>query len=334
VLLKEDLAVMRPFQLALVILVCALGQLSASGQAQNLKVGMTSKTLFYLPLYVAEKKGFYNAENLKVELILIGRSDVHLQALLTGEIHFATVNADGVIVVNEKGANLKVIGGVDNAAPYILVGAKAIKKIDDLKGARLGVTSLRGGATSILLEYLKTKGLHFPKDFFMTIIAGGTSVRLTALESGAIGGAVLGFPYSDIAVDQGFNRLGDTTEVISAYQFNGLTVNSAWAEKNRATVVKFLKAHIRALRWIYEQPEQATEFFISEMGVKQPYARRGIDYFTKHKVFPIDGAVTLDGLKANIDVQFRDGVLKEPLPGPEKYADQSYVRQAQKELGL
>jgi hypothetical protein len=27
-------------------------------------------------------------------------------------------------------------------------------------------------------------------------------------------------------------------------------------------------------------------------------------------------------------------VLKEPLPGPERYADQSYVRQAQKELGL
>jgi len=51
-------------------------------------------------------------------------------------------------------------------------------------------------------------------------------------------------------------------------------------------------------------------------------------------VFPIDGSVTLEGLKANIDVQFRDGVLKEPLPTPERYADQSFVRQAQKELGL
>ena len=168
----------------------------------------------------------------------------------------------------------------------------------------------------------------------MTVISGGTTARLTALESGAIAGAVLGVPYSDIALDQGFNRLGDTMEVISTYQFNGITVNPAWAEKNRTTVVKFLKAHIRSLRWIHEQPAQATELFISEMGVKQPYARRGIDYFTKNKVFPIDGSITLDGLKVNIDVQFRDGVLKEPLPTPEKYADQSYVRQAQKELGL
>lgn len=325
---------MKRIVMAVLIFSCSVIALSSASHGQTLKVGMTSKTLFYLPFYVAQKKGFYSAENVKVELILIGRSDVHLQALLTGEINFATVNADGVILLNERGANLKVIAGVDNAAPYVLVGAKPYKKIDDLRGARLGVTSLRGGATSILLEYLKTKGLHFPKDFTMTIISGGTASRLTALESGAIGGAILGFPYSDMAVDQGFNRLGDTMEVISAYQFNGVTVNSSWAEKNRATVVKFLKAHIRALRWIHEQPEQASEFFVSEMGVKQPYARRGVDYFTKNKVFPIDGSVTMEGLKANIDVQFRDGILKEPLPSPEKYADQSYVRQAQKELGL
>jgi NitT/TauT family transport system substrate-binding protein len=302
--------------------------------AQSLKVGMTSKTLFYLPFYVGLKKGFYNAENLKVELIFIGRSDVQLQALIAGEINFGALNSDGVILVNEKGGNLKVIAGVDNAAPYILVGGKVYKKIDDLRGARIGVSGLRGGATSILVDYLKSKGLQYPRDYTFTVISGGTTARLSALETGAIAAGILGIPYSDIAIDQGFNRLGDTMEVISTYQFNGITVNPSWAEKNRATVVKFLKAHIRSLRWIHEQPDQATELFTSEMGVKQPYARRGIDYFTKNKVFPIDGSVTLDGLKVNIDVQFRDGVLKEPLPKPERYADQSYVRQAQKELGL
>jgi ABC-type nitrate/sulfonate/bicarbonate transport system substrate-binding protein len=271
---------------------------------------------------------------LKVELILIGRSDVQLQALIAGEINFGTLNSDGIILVNEKGGNLKVIAGVDNAAPYILVGGKAYKKIDDIKGARIGVSGLRGGATSILVDYLKSKGLQYPRDYSFTVISGGTAARLTALESGAIAAGILGIPYSDIAIDQGFNKLGDTMEVISTYQFNGITVNPSWAEKNRATVVRFLKAHIRSLRWIHEQPDQATELFTSEMGVKQPYARRGIDYFTKNKVFPIDGSVTLEGLKVNIEVQFRDGILKEPLPAPEKYADQSYIRQAQKELGL
>jgi ABC-type nitrate/sulfonate/bicarbonate transport system substrate-binding protein len=201
--------------------------------AQSLKVGMTSKTLFYLPFYVGLKRGFYAAENLKTELILIGRSDVQLQALIAGEINFGTLNADGVILVNEKGANLKVIAGVDNAAPYILVGGKAYKKLEDLRGARLGVSGLRGGATSILTDYLKSKGLHYPRDYTFTVISGGTAARLTALETGAIAAGILGIPYSDIAIDQGFNKLGDTMEVISTYQFNGITVNPAWAEKNR-----------------------------------------------------------------------------------------------------
>ena len=302
--------------------------------AQTLKVGITSKTLFFMPYYVGQKKGFYAAENLKVEPVLIGRSDVQLAALLAGELQIGSLNADATIVINEKGGNLKVIAGVDNSAPYILVGGKTTKKVDDLKGAIIGVSALRGGATSILLDYLKSKGLLYPRDFTMVVISGGTSARLISLEGGAIAGTVLGIPYSDIAIDQGFNKLGDTLELIPTYQFNAVTINPAWAEKNRTSVVRFLKAHIRSLRWIYKQPDQAAEFFTQEMGVKPPYARRGVDYFTKNKIFPIDGAVTLDGLKVNIEVQARDGVLKEPLPPPEKYVDLSYLKQAQKELGL
>ena len=119
---------MVPTLYSLVFLLSIILLSGPPAAAQSLKVGMTSKTLFYLPFYVGLKKGFYAAENLKTELILIGRSDVQLQALIAGEIDFGTLNADGVILVNEKGANLKVIAGVDNAAPYILVGGKAYKK--------------------------------------------------------------------------------------------------------------------------------------------------------------------------------------------------------------
>ena len=132
--------------------------------AQTVKVGITSKTLFFMPYYVGQKKGFYAAENIKIEPVMIGRSDVQLAALLSGELQIGSLNADATIVINEKGGNLKVIAGVDNSAPYILVGGKPYKKIDDLKGARIGVAALRGGATSILLDYLKSKGLLYPRD--------------------------------------------------------------------------------------------------------------------------------------------------------------------------
>jgi NitT/TauT family transport system substrate-binding protein len=315
--------------------VLLLTAMIAPAAGQSLKAGYISKDLNYLPFFIALKKGFYAKEGIPVDLVSIGRSDIQLQALVAGELHFANINADNIIIWNERtNGNLKVAAGSSNAAPYQLIGAKHIKRIEDLKGQRLGVNSLSGGATSILLSYLKSKGLIHPRDFSMSVIAGGTPARLSALESGAVAGAVLVMPFSDIAIDKGFPKLGDTTEIISNYQFNNININPAWAEKNRAAVVKFIRAHIQALHWIFEHQADTVEFLNKEFGLPTQYARRGIEYYTKNKVYPINGDVTLSGLKVNIEVQAQDGIIKGALPPPEKYIDLSYLRQAQKELGL
>jgi NitT/TauT family transport system substrate-binding protein len=304
-------------------------------RTQTLKAGYVSKDLNYLPFFIAQKKGLYAKEGVAVDLVSIGRADVQLQALVAGELHFANINADNIIAWNERtNGNLKVAAGSSNAAPYLLIGAKNVKKLDDLKGQKLGVASLKGGATSILSAYLKTKGFVYPRDYSMIIIAGGTPARLSALESGAVAGAVLVTPFSDMAVDKGFTKLGDTTEVISSYQFNNINIDPAWAEKNRPAVVKFIKAHVQALRWIYEHQADTVEFLSKEFGLPAQYGKRGIDYYTKNKVYPINGDVTIAGLKVNIEVQVQDGVITGAVPAPEKYIDLSYLRQAQKELGL
>ncbi|HVO93273.1 MAG TPA: ABC transporter substrate-binding protein [Terriglobales bacterium] len=317
----------------LVVLACPMVFQRAG--AENLKAGYVSKDLNYLPFFIAQKKGLYSKEGIAVDLVSIGRADVQLQALVAGELHFANINADNIIAWNERtNGNLKVTAGSSNAAPYLLIGAKNVKRLDDLKGQKLGVASLKGGATSILSAYLKTKGLIYPRDYSMIIIAGGTPARLSALESGAVAGAVLVTPFSDMAIDKGFNKLGDTTEVITNYQFNNININPTWAEKNRPAVVKFIKAHVQALRWIYEHQADAVEFLNKEFGLPTQYGKRGIDYYTKNKVYPINGDVTIAGLKVNIEVQIQDGVIAGAVPAPEKYIDLSYLRQAQKELGL
>jgi NitT/TauT family transport system substrate-binding protein len=323
---------MKKLFMMLLVLVVVIGAPAPWVSAQTVRAGYTSKTIFYLPFFAAQKKGFYEAEGLQVQLIQMGSSSIHLQALIAGEIHFANISPDGPILYNEKGGNLKVIAGVDNAAPYVLIGGKNHKRLEDLKGAKLGASSLKGGATTLLVEYLKAKGLHYPRDYTIVVIAGGTPARLSALESGAIAAVVLGIPVADIAIDRGFHRLGDVLEVLPKFQFTAVHTNPAWAEKNRATVVKFLKAHIRSFRWIYDRPDEAADFYMKEAGVQMPYARKGIDYFIKNQVYPRDGAPTLEGLKANIEVQAKDGLLTGPLPPVEKYVDLSYIKQAQKQL--
>ncbi len=331
---KEGSRVMRGISISVFFIVLVL---STPGivSAQRVTAGYVSKDLNYLPFFIGLKKGLYAKEGVQVDLVSIGRADIQLQALVAGELHFANINTDNIIIWNERtNGNLKVAAGSSNAAPYLLIGAKNIRKLEDLKGHRLGVASLTGGATSILLAYMKSKGFVYPRDFSLSIIAGGTPARLSALESNAIAGAVLGIPFADVAVDKGFSKLGDTMEVISTYQFNNININPTWAEKNRPAVVKFIKGHIQALRWIYDHPADTADFLTKEFGLQAPYARRGIDYYTKNKVYPINGDVTLAGLKVNIAVQAQDGIIKGSLPPPEKYIDLSYLREAQKELGL
>jgi ABC-type nitrate/sulfonate/bicarbonate transport system substrate-binding protein len=165
------------------------------------------------------------------------------------------------------------------------------------------------------------------------VVSGGTPARLSALETGAVAGVVLGIPASDIAIDRGFNRLGDIIEVIPQLQFTAVGANPIWAAKNRTNVVKFLKAHILGLRWVYDHLDEAADLYMNEMGVQMPYARRGVEYMTKNAFFPRDGSITMDGLRVNIELQAKDGFLRAPLPKPEKYVDGSYLKQAQIELG-
>lgn len=319
---------------ALVVLFSGCLLLAHPLSAQTVKVGYTSKTIFFLPFFAAQKKGFYDAEKLKVELIQMGTPAVSLQALIAGQIHISNINPDGIIIVDEKGANLKAIAGVVNGVAYTLVGGKPYKKLEDIKGTRLGVGSLKGGPTTFLLEYLRVKGFTYPRDYSLALISGGTPARLAALESGAISAAVLGVPQSDMALDRGFNRLGDVIETLPTFQFTTVNVNPSWAEKNRSTVVKFLKAHIRSLGWIHDHLAEAADLMTSEMGIKPPYARKGVDYFVQKGLFPRDGAITLEGMRINIEVQARDGLITPPLPPPEKHIDLSYLREAHKELGF
>jgi ABC-type nitrate/sulfonate/bicarbonate transport system substrate-binding protein len=318
---------------ALVVLFSGSVFLARPLPAQPVKVGYTTKTIFFLPLFVAQQKGFYDSEDLKVELIHMGTPAVNLQALIAGQIHISNINPDGIIIVNEKGANLKAIAGMINGVAYTLVGGKPYKKLEDIRGTRLAVGSLKGGPTTFLLEYLRAKGLTYPRDYSMVLVSGGTPARLAALEGGSVSAAVLGVPQSDMALDRGFNRLGDVLDVLPTFQFTTVNVNPIWAEKNRAFVVKFLKAHIRSLGWIHDHIDEAADIMTREMGIKPPYARKGVAYFTSKGLFPRDGSITMEGMKVNIEVQARDGLITPPLPPPEKHIDLSYLRQAQKELG-
>jgi ABC-type nitrate/sulfonate/bicarbonate transport system substrate-binding protein len=83
---------------AVVLLLLSVSVAPGAARSQTVRAGYTSRDLNYLPFFIAQKRGFYAKEGLQVDLVSIGRSDVQLQALVTGDLHFANINADGIII--------------------------------------------------------------------------------------------------------------------------------------------------------------------------------------------------------------------------------------------
>ena len=97
-------------------------------------------------------------------------------------------------------------------------------------------------------------------------------------------------------------------------------------------MVRFMKGVVQALRWLHDNKEPAIEFLSREIQLKPTHARKGWEFYTQNQLWPVDGAVTLEGMKYNIRIYADQTGMKGPLPDPAKFVDQSYLSEALREL--
>lgn len=313
------------------LLVAATSAASAQEKIQ-FPVGASSKTLGYSPLWVASKQGFFSQQGLDGQVILLRGTPQAVQALIAGSLYVASGGPESFVEVSERGVETVFIGGVINGLSHFIIGGKNYKSYESLRGATLGGSSLTGGTVTALKQVLKAKGLEYPRDYNILVIAGGSSANLAALASGQIAATTVAVPLNFAAEEAGFNLIGRLADVIPNYEQTALAAKRSWAEKNRPLVVRFMKAMIQAHRWLYANKEPAVDFLIKEMKLTPAHARKGWEYYTENHIWHPDGDLTLEGLKYNIRIYEEQTQTKGPPLTPAKYVDQSYLKEALKQL--
>jgi ABC-type nitrate/sulfonate/bicarbonate transport system substrate-binding protein len=179
---------------------------------------------------------------------------------------------------------------------------------------------------------LKARGLEYPRDYKLLVI-GGSPQTFTALTTGQIAAAALSLPLNYAAEEIGFNEIGRFIDVIPHYQLAGPAMKRSWAEKNRPLLIRFMKAMALTMRWLHQNREAAVDFMAKEMKLKREHARRGWEFYTENRVWHPDSDVNVEGLKTTIQIFWEATQPKAPLPSPSKYLDQSYLKEALRELG-
>ena len=130
--------------------------------AQTIKIGIISPTFGHAPFYVAREKGFFRNEGLLGEVIVMNSDVLILQSLVSNSIQFGNISPSAVFPAREQGlTDLKMIVGSFNGTTYSIIGQPKFKSLEQLKGAKLAVSSLTAGSTQVLKYILKERGLIY-----------------------------------------------------------------------------------------------------------------------------------------------------------------------------
>ena len=195
-------------QLAMATTLTAAVSLAADRPLQKINVAYSSISGNVSPLWVTQDRGFFRKYGLEVQAILIESGTTTAQALVAGDISFASVAGPAAIQSNLRGADVVIIAGVINTLTFQLYTERGITRPDQFKGKSLGVTRY-GSATDFAMRYAIEKyGLDANKDVSILQL-GNQPAQLAALEAGRVQGAMLSAPTSLRAKKLGFPMLAD-----------------------------------------------------------------------------------------------------------------------------
>jgi len=170
----------------------ALTATTAFAQAPEKKkiiLGVGGKALlYYLPLTIAERKGFFKEQGLDVEIQDFAGGARSLQALIGGSVDVVTGAYEHTIRMQAKGQDIRAVIELGRF-PAIAVALKKDRKWTspaDFKGMKIGVTA-PGSSTNMLMNFVMAQaGLSPSEASFIGI--GSAQSALAAMQKGEIDG--------------------------------------------------------------------------------------------------------------------------------------------------
>ncbi|MBO1114416.1 ABC transporter substrate-binding protein [Bordetella petrii] len=292
----------------------AMGMAPAIVRAQKLEkksvqIAVGGKALiYYLPLTIAEVKGFFKDEGLDVSIADFAGGSKALQAVVGGSADVVSGAFEHTLHMQSKGQFYRAFV-LQGRAPMIGVGVSkknmpGYKSPADLKGKKIGVTA-PGSSTNMVVSFFLAK--HGLKDSDVSFIGVGAGAgAVTALRSGQIDAisntdpvvSMLAMPGDiDIIVDT--RTLKDTREIFGGNMPAGsLYAPQAFLDANPNTAQALTNAIVRADKWIQKAGAEEiakavpTQYLLGDPAVYKAAIAKSMEGLSPDGVIPEDGAAT------------------------------------------
>lgn len=290
------------------------------------------KSIYSLPVAVAEREGLFRREGLDFRLIipLPGGSDRMIAALHDDTVDLTHVATPFLVRAALAGSDAVAIAAEFNNPIYSLVARPEIASIADLRGKIVGLADPGGSIALSMRKLLELRGLR-ESDFQVKIIEG-TPARLSCLKRGECAAVPLGQPQDLLAASEGYRVLGLSTEAVPAFVYTVTAARRSWATGHPDAVVRYVRALARAFAIIRDPSRRASvvKIIVETTGVPVEIAERTLSLYFEpgRKVLPMRGEIDLEGLARVIAFMGEAGQLGTPLPAAERFVDLRYLREA------
>ncbi len=231
---------------------------AADRPLQKINVAYSSISGNVSPLWITQDKGFFRKYGLDVQAILIESGTTTAQALVAGDISFASVAGPAAIQSNLRGADVVMIAGVINTLIFQLYTERGITRPDQFKGKAVGVTRY-GSATDFAMRYALDKyGIDATKDVSVLQL-GNQPAQLAALEAGKVQGVMLSAPTSLRAKKMGFPMLADLQMLGLEYQHTSIATSRALIKSKPDLARDFMRAYIEGIHYAKTHRRESME---------------------------------------------------------------------------
>ena len=294
--------------------------------------------LFYLPLTVTERLGYFKDAGLDVEIADVQAGVRALQAVVGGSAEVATGTFDHTIQMQAKGQ--PVVGIVQfGLVPGLVLGVIAAKADfyrgpQDLKGKRIGVTA-PGSSTQFMAAYLMVRNGLKPDDASFVGV-GVTSTAVAAVRRGEIDAIVSSDPMVSIMESEHLIKVvADTRTADGAravyggpYPAGTLYATPAFMAKNPRTTQALATAFVRGLKWIAGHSAEEIARLMPEdyaLGNMPVYVRA---IAASKSMYSLDGRFSREGAKTALEVlkQFDPTVRDATVDLTKTYVDDFVAR--------
>jgi ABC-type nitrate/sulfonate/bicarbonate transport system substrate-binding protein len=309
--------------LVVYVIFASVSTAGAAAAPTKVTIHVPSKSLSVMPYYFGKDKGFFAAEQIEPQLIMMSPPTA-IAALVGGELDFSSTTG-AATSATMRGLPVRRLYYVQQDPAHVLLAQPEIKSIEGLSGKIVGVTALTDAVGMSATVILRAHGLDSSKVTLLAMQVTDNAIK--ALTTRKVAATLLAPPYVEELEAKGFVKLAEA-RTYAPLSFIGLVASTEAMKKNPQKAYGMVAALYRTMTYILN-PNNRNEVVQYVAGYHK------IDLALAEKAFTSQmPAYSKDGTKPRSAVEKEIEIYRETLKiaktfTPDDLEDLSLLRKVQ-----